>query len=327
MPSVGGDENQDYDYTIKPFGNKKCAKCEDCNFPPGNNCIKNYKSSFQWDNFRYESRCRLTPECGGGDDNCEWINKDFTNNTGTKVNDLHWTFSGLIERKIVAVYVPDELPKVRIAGTGAPGTTKVDWEGGEIDKNETVHCGIRVNWGSDEPIPAKRFYKSCYWTSNGEVVPGGKVAGCASVNLDTSLRAIGVGVENTEDLEDPPLEVDEFSYALLETPVELGELTWDNPVIPWVSMPWQGTIPPAGSIDLGTIPRAPCANEDVVITQFAVNFSGDPPENKGHIIVQRVVRKKGIPAVSEWGLVVLTLLLLAAGKICFGRRRQMRTPA
>ena len=30
-----------------------------------------------------------------------------------------------------------------------------------------------------------------------------------------------------------------------------------------------------------------------------------------------------IPTVSAWGLVIITLLLLAAGKIDFGRRRSM----
>ena len=30
-----------------------------------------------------------------------------------------------------------------------------------------------------------------------------------------------------------------------------------------------------------------------------------------------------IPAVSEWGLVILALLLLVAGKVYFGRRREL----
>ncbi|MGB2986512.1 MAG: hypothetical protein WBE26_11590, partial [Phycisphaerae bacterium] len=33
-----------------------------------------------------------------------------------------------------------------------------------------------------------------------------------------------------------------------------------------------------------------------------------------------------IPTVSEWGLVVIALLLLTGGKIYFGRRRFARTP-
>ena len=34
---------------------------------------------------------------------------------------------------------------------------------------------------------------------------------------------------------------------------------------------------------------------------------------------------KSLPTVSQWGLVVMTLLLAMGGKVYFGRRRAMRT--
>ncbi|MCH8147615.1 MAG: IPTL-CTERM sorting domain-containing protein [Planctomycetes bacterium] len=37
--------------------------------------------------------------------------------------------------------------------------------------------------------------------------------------------------------------------------------------------------------------------------------------------------KNAIPTVSEWGLIVLTLLLLTGAKVHFGRKWALRTPA
>ena len=246
----------------------------------------------------------------------EWINKDFKNSTGHTRNDLHWAIAGHIENAIVDTSSPSELPNVEIEETGPAPVTWVKWSGGDVTNGTTVHCGIKVEW---DDIPGQRFNHGAYWTLDGSLME--KVSGCASANVSFG-EVIEVDVSNTKDPEDPPLDVSDFSYAFVDDPCALADLTWNNPAIPWLSLPWSDTIPPNGSQYMGQIPMTEPGR--YLILQFAVNFSSDPPENAGHIIVQRQVQApESIPTVSEWGLIVMTLLLLTAGTVVIRRRQAM----
>lgn len=254
----------------------------------------------------------------------EWINKDFKNTlqgVDTTRHDLHWFIGGQVKDAIVDIYVPSELPDEPEIIEETP-VTQVRWSGGTIEPNDVVHCGIQVDWPG--PIPEKRFAGTAHWSkklAGEDWTLMERVAGCASLNLTAGEDAIDVEADNTADPNDPAMDICDFSFAFVGAPLPLAELTWNNPAIPWTSLPWCGTIPPAGDLFLGSIPRT--TSDPYLIIQCSVNFSGDPPANAGHIIVQREVPlPDGIPTLSEWGLIVLTLLLLTAATVVLGRRRR-----
>jgi hypothetical protein len=304
-----------YHYT-KEFPNHECVPCYD------NNCIEGYDYDCEWDNYHYLKRCR--PKGGF----TEWINKNFTNETGHNRNDVDWEFEDAIAHKIVRIISPPKLGHVEIAGTGSGANkiTKVRWAdwsqpdvwGDGVPPKGRVNCCVKINWRTE--AEKKGWKRDPYWTLNGDEME--TVAGCASVTYTTvSEDSIGILLGNTANPDDPALYVDEFAYALVDEPLELPELTWDNPAIDWVTMPWYGTIPPLGSIHLGTIPDA--SPGDYLITQVGVNFISDPPSHKGHIVVQsQWLATSPIPTLTEWGMIIFGVVLLGFISWVFLRRRK-----
>lgn len=256
-----------YTYWTTPFNLEPC-QCQAC---ANDNCIAGYVYNCEWDNFHYHQRCR--PIAG----EIEWINKDFRNTTGEERNDLHWWFERAIGHRIMEVSTPPELPHLEIGASGS--TTALGWSQGVVPNREDVHAGVKINWGDE--APPHRFAHSSRWSLDGVVEE--RVAGCASIQVDELADPIAITVANTADPGDPWLVVDAVSYALLEAPVELSELRWNNPAIPWVPTTYGALVPPAGRAHLGPIPGAV---GDFLIVQCAVNFAADPDRNAGHLIVQ-----------------------------------------
>lgn len=285
--------------------------CETCQEPDGthNNCIKGYEYDCKWDNYHIHTRCR--PKTGY----TEWINKDFTNSTGEDRNDLHWYIDGAIVDKVVEVYKPDELPHIEFVGTGSPASTEVRWSGGTVPDDTTVHCGIKVNWGDRNN--RKKFLRPPHWTLDGVVRE--EVAGCGLTDFTFTPSTVAVDVNNTLSPESPPLEVRDFAYAFVVSPLELPDLTWNNPIVPWTPTTWQGIVPPGASLPLGIIPENHPGQ--YLVIQFAANFAGDPPFNAGHIIMQ-VAAESGVPvpAASTWSLLVMALIAAIGGSIVVSRR-------
>ncbi len=257
-----------YDYMTTPFALEP-SQCQDCG---NDNCIAGYVYNCEWDNFHYHERCR--PIAG----EIEWITTDFRNTTGGDRDDLHGWLDRALGHRIMEVLRPSELPHLEIGPSGS--TTALGWSQGVVPNRGDVHVGVKINWG--DAAPAHRFAHSSRWSLGGLVL--GRVAGSASIHVDALADPIAIAVANTADPGDPWLEVDAVSYALLEAPVELNELTWNHPTLPWVVTVFQALVPPAGRAVLGPIPEA--VPGDFLIVQCAVNFAGDPDRNAGHLIVQ-----------------------------------------
>jgi hypothetical protein len=253
----------------------------------------------------------------------EWINKDFTNTTGHMRNDLEWLILGHIKDAIEDIYSPSEFPNVKIEEEGPVPVTRITWSGGQVDDETTVHCGIKIDWWD---LPAQRFKSGAHWSLDGDTKE--QVPGCASINMSVQGEAVVVSVANTADPSDPALDVSDFSYAYFSTPRALADLTWNNPSITWISMPFSGTVPSGGSIVLGGIPlprRGPYQGDPYLVMQMEVNFTGAPSGNAGHIIVQRSIME-AVPATSRPTPFVLALIIASIGAVLIVRRRA-RVPA
>lgn len=288
-------------------GSCNCETCVEPGTGDHNNCIRGYVYDCKWDNYHIWSRCR--PKTGY----TQWINKDFKNTTGQTRNDLHWYIDGAIVDKIEEVYKPTELPHVEFVAGGSPASTEVRWSGGDVTDETTVHCGIKVNWGDRRN--RKKFLRAPRWTLDGVVKE--EVAGCGLTDFTFTETTTRVGVHNTLSEEDPPLEVSEFSYAFVETPRELADLTWNNPAIAWQPTTWQGIVLPGQSMHLGDISENHPGQ--YLITQMAVRFGGAPSTDAGHIILQVEARGPDIPAVSDWGLLISAILVLTVGAVVLRR--------
>lgn len=309
-----------YEYQTQPWGQTKCRVVD-------LHGITGYEYNCVWDNFHYHQRCR--PKGG----KAEWINVDFTNDTGHDRNDLHWRFAGAIPHKILEVY-SDKFPHVEIAGTGGEdnATTLISWSGYVIPPGSEVHCGVRPRWATTLE-DKKPFAEPAHWSSSGEEMEA--VPGCASVDLVAHQPgAVMVRVSNTADSISPWLWVGEFSYALLPDKLELDQLRWDwdaEMPIQWVEeSSWGGEIGPRGSINVGTIPYLGWHPDRYLITKFAVNWvDGTPESHAGHMIVQRHIGVEevaklfgvSVPTLTGWGMLILALSLGTAAKIYFRRRR------
>ena len=209
--------------------------------------------------------------------NLVWVNKDFKNVTGENRDDLEWFINNHVKDAIVNTYTGAPFtgaPKVEELGP-AP-TTLVTWSGGTVADGETVHVGLLFD--KDKLPEAFRFRSSTKWTLGG--VAKERVAGSAVFDLFGDPQIL---LRAPLDPSDPPIDVFDFSYAVVSTPFPLSELTFNNPAIPFIPVPGSHTLFPGDELLVASID----ANfGDYVVWQMSVNFSGDPTEDAGHVIMQ-----------------------------------------
>lgn len=112
-----------------------------------------------------------------------------------------------------------------------------------------------------------------------------------------------------------PITVSNVYYALtdVERPMaQLDEALYTDPSITWVPLSGFGlTYGQANPINLGALPS------DRVLL-FRCEAAGEGATSQEIIQFRLAV----IPTVSEWGLIVLVLLMLTAGTILFAKRRR-----
>jgi len=107
-----------------------------------------------------------------------------------------------------------------------------------------------------------------------------------------------------------------YAVTNVERPmVDLDEALYTDPGITWVPLTgFSLDYGQTNAIDLGALNP-----QDVLLFRCAASAGGETSEE----IIQ--VALPTIPTVSEWGLIILTLLLLTAGTIVFARRRRVVT--
>jgi len=224
-----------------------------------------------------------------------WVNKDFRNTTGENRNDLTWFIQGHIKDAIVDSYTGTPFSgSPQVDELGPAPTTEVKWSGGNVSSGGEVHVGLLID--KDKLPDPFRFRRSSFWTLDGilkEQVPG---SGVVDLVGDPEIHIL-----SPTDPGDPSLYFFDFSYAVVSNPFQLSELTWDNPLIPWISVPGSTTLAPNGDFLAATIPADP---GNYVIWQMAVTFAGDPVDSAGHIIMQQ----QKVPEPSTIVLILIGIL-------------------
>ena len=119
-----------------------------------------------------------------------------------------------------------------------------------------------------------------------------------------------------------PIEGKEVHYALpnvLHPPEALSEDVFDAPGIQWEPL---DPFALANTADTKVYPLGEIARGHPLLFRF---YSEDPPDEgvRDYEILRICVLDMCIPTVSEWGMVVIALLILGAGTVVIRRRRAM----
>ena len=88
---------------------------------------------------------------------------------------------------------------------------------------------------------------------------------------------------------------------------------------PWIPLPG-GTVPAHNEVNVA---GPHIATGEYLMSYFTEDFAGGSTDNSYTIQEHEHQTNPFIPTVSEWGLIIMTLLLLTAGTIIFARRRKV----
>jgi len=259
----------------------------------------------------------------------EWINKDFTNSKNEVRNDIYWVIRGHVKDAIVATYddnagVHFGEPTIEEGTTDPPENFKftiVDWPPARdpITPGGSTHVGVLVDrdkWpaGLGEPV---RFLFAV-WTLDG--VPMEEAAGCAGVAAWALPDTIVLKFYAPADPHVPGVTIDHMSYAFVDSPFPLAELTFNSPAIPWIGLPGTYDVPSGQPVDAARLPGF--TPGQYLVVQAAVRFLGEAPATAGHVIWQKRTNQT-IPTLSEWGAIIFGVLLLASVVVYIWRRRRV----
>jgi hypothetical protein len=157
-----------------------------------------------------------------------WINKDFKNTlaAGESRDDLEWVVKGDVRDAIVDTFTGAPF-------SGKPSTslipslnsTLVVWSGGVVDVGQTVHVGLEID---KDKLPAGTsevsFTRNAQWSQGG--LGTDFVAGCATATIegDPTIR-----VQAPDDLGGRLLDVFDYAYAVVQSPLPLSDLSTVSP--------------------------------------------------------------------------------------------------
>jgi len=258
----------------------------------------------------------------------KWYNKDIYNMSGQEGNDIHFHFGQVtlndLQAAVVAVY--------NHPGFTGPtydsvvDTVRVKWEGpvpNDPLATNKIHLGILVDLDK-LPQPYLPSFANVVLTKDGQYI--GKAAGCAKPEVVFVSENI-VGIDITAPFDDPSITVDEVHYSFVADPIPLEMLNGDNADIIWISIP----DPPAEGFDFSPDQTIRVANVEVspgshIVVSARVRFTGDSELGAGHVFFQSEVPPpptREPPTVSQWGLIVMALLLVTVGAIMIRKRRQI----
>ena len=117
----------------------------------------------------------------------------------------------------------------------------------------------------------------------------------------------------------------EVYYAItdhLRDMEDLNEGLFTDPTIDW--NPLSGFELGCGQSEFYNISELEPDLEDLDVVLFRVEASAGTQSSVEmvQLLVEEVTADPAIPTVSEWGLIVITLLMLTAGTVVLGRRRR-----
>jgi hypothetical protein len=225
------------------------------------------------------------------------INKKFKNKTGEPRNDLRWWVEEHVKDSILSQW-SDVFPNFDAEEYSDTHNGQVDewttliWSGATVEDGSSAYACVKMN----KPV---EFYKNAWWSNGGLALE--PVAGCASTYLRTDPELHVVAPADTEGR---ALDVFNYGYAVLDSPLDLSELTVENPTIPWVSAPGSVTLSDGQDIVAATITAD---LGQYVVWKMSVNFHGDPLENTGYVITQEQLPEPSAPLFLGMGTLGLLL--------------------
>lgn len=250
--------------------------------------------------------------------NIKEFNKDFYNATGKAGNDIHFVFDGASISQLKAATVatwnnqgfPDPTYTVIV------DEIVLEWKGEYgNDPTKKIHVGV---WLDLDKLPPSFKFRHILLTYNNGVI--GKVPACAKPEVVYVSEDL-VGIAITSPVDDPGITLDEVRYAFRSEPepLPLRDLNGDNTAIDWITTPEGFDLNPDQTVRIADVPIPP--GSTYILVSARVRFMGDPEAGAGHVFFESALPPL-VPAVSQWGLIVLVLLIAAIGAIMIVRRRQ-----
>lgn len=249
-------------------------------------------------------------------------------------------------------------------GAGGEAVVVVQWQGAfpsDPGANNKKHFGVKIDLDDLPNNGANLKFKHINLTLNG--VPFVGRPACAMPKV-VFVDSDTLDVDITAPDDDPGITVDEITYSFVPAALPLADLNGDNLSIVWTTIPGSFDVNRDGTSNVEQLSIPPSATH--VIVGARVRFQGESSLGAGHVFFQsalplggacclpgptctvedsqvcvsmggifqgggttcaEVVCAKPIPTVSEWGLMVMALLLLTTGTVILGRRRRMVQPA
>jgi hypothetical protein len=238
--------------------------------------------------------------------NIKEFNKDFYNTTGASVPQL----------KAATVFTWNDQGFPDPTYTVIVDEVVLEWKGEYgNDPTKKIHVGV---WLDLDKLPASFKFKHILLTYNTGVI--GKVPACAKPEVVYVSEDL-VGIDITSPVDDPGITLDEVRYAFRSEPepLPLRDLNGDNTAIDWSTTPEGFDLNPDQTVRIADVPIPP--RSTYILVSARVRFMGDPEAGAGHVFFESALPPL-VPAVSQWGLIVLVLLTAAIGAIVIVRRRQ-----
>ncbi|MDD5328120.1 MAG: IPTL-CTERM sorting domain-containing protein [Phycisphaerae bacterium] len=259
--------------------------------------------------------------------NIKWFNKDLYNTSGIAGNDIDFLFAGATGAQIQAANAESYNhpgftgPTYGDAMVDSVPVGVVRWEGpvpNDPQATNKIHLGVKLDL---DKLPDGFKMSHVVITQDGE--PVAIAPACAKPEVVFVSEDV-IGINITSPFNNPGITIDEVNYAFVSEPVPLENLNGENVTILWSNLPGSFDMSPDETIRIANVPIAPLSTHIVVSAR--VRFIGNPELGAGHVFFQsELPSASSIPTVSEWGLIIMAALLVAAGAVIIKRRKTVVT--
>jgi|GEM_PF-5344020 len=243
-------------------------------------------------------------------------NETFINRTGLPANDIHIQYYSDTVMKLLSAWCdqPGWIETHSSSSGGSVWDITFSWTN-PIAPLDSVHVGVEFS----QRVKNYLKKRNIYWTFNGNPLPG-QGAG-PGLRVDPSIGDLASLTYRIINTSGQTLRISNLQLQVRNAEVPLANMMyntlsgWDAPRPTFaltsgdsadymISNPFQGNTPQGGSVYL--------------LAQGHVEDATHLPMGN---FVQQHAHPMVIPTLTEWGIIILTLLLLAAGGYVVLRKR------
>ena len=263
--------------------------------------------------------------------NLKWFNKDMYNTSGVNGNDIDFLFSGATGAQIQAATVNTWNHPGFTGPTYGNGTVNdilvgyVQWDGpfpNDPSSTNKVHLGVKLDMDKLPNGGANVKFAHVAITNNG--TPVAIAPACAKPEVVFVSDDV-VGIDITSPFNDPGITIDNLNYAVIPEPIPLDILNGDNKTIEWISIAGSFDLNPDETIRIADVTVSP-GNTHIVVSARVRFIDAPNEEGAGHVFFESELPPPPTgepPTVSEWGLIIMALLLVTVGAIMIRKQRQV----